>query len=230
MVDSGAEMNLVTPQLADILKRQFAVDETGKEFHMKNASGSVSQLHGRFNSIPVKLGGKRCDTTFFIGEAWNSGVHVILGQTFLRRYACSMIWDTQDGEERMFLHLYPSGQRDKPPIVAEMFETETPKWQTMAALVTSAETALHESASEDNTQARDQTVEPHHEEIELSCDSSVSDYHSTTSDSDEYMSTSSNNWTDIEPKMKASQVTPVCVLSADSFNESKSLIHKEDTR
>ena len=110
MVDSGAEMNLVTPDLAKVLKKRFAIDETGRKFRMKNASGSITHLQGRFNNILVEIGGRHCNSSFFIGEPWNSEFHVILGQTFMCHYTCSMIWDTTEGEEHMYLHLYPGRQ------------------------------------------------------------------------------------------------------------------------
>ena len=135
MIDSGAEMNLVTPELAAKLENRFAIDDAGKQYSMKNVSGDISRLDGCFNNIPVELGGKRWDATFFIGDSWFSEFHLILGQPFLRRYACSMNWSTIDGVDRMSLRLYPEGQREKPPVTALMFDTNAPKQRNMPALV-----------------------------------------------------------------------------------------------
>jgi hypothetical protein len=112
------------------------VDELGKEFQMKNASGNINNLRGCFNSLPLEIGGKRCDTSFFIGDSWNSESHIILGQLFLRHYSCGVNWVLEDEEVvRMFLHLYPNSLRDKPPIVAEMFETNALRDKGMTALI-----------------------------------------------------------------------------------------------
>jgi len=146
MVDSGAEMNLVTPELAALIQRRFAVDEAGKAFRMKNASGSINNLRGCFINIPVELGGKRWDSSFFIGDSWDSEFHIILGQPFFRPYSGSINWETIEGIERMFLHLYPGGQRTRPPIVAEMFETNAQRRKGVTSLVGWAE--FHDSSSD----------------------------------------------------------------------------------
>jgi hypothetical protein len=161
MIDTGAEMNLVTPHLAKSLRKRYAVDELGKEFRMKNASGNINNLRGCFNSLPLEIGGKRCDTSFFIGDSWDSEFHIILGQPFLRRYSCGVNWVLEDEQVvRMFLHLYPNGLRDKPPIVAEMFETNALKDRGMTALVGWAGVYQPCDSAPDEHQSHDRFTEP----------------------------------------------------------------------
>jgi hypothetical protein len=114
MVDSGAEMNMITPTLAESLWDYFAEDETGKKFQMCNVSGVVSHLKGRFNDIPVFIGGHCLHGTFFVGDEWNSHFNVILGQAFLQSHACEMSW-----EEGNHIHmwLYPTRNKNEDAIM-----------------------------------------------------------------------------------------------------------------
>jgi hypothetical protein len=110
MVDSGAEMNMVTPQLADVLRNSYAEDESGKRMQMKNVSGVINSLKGRFNDIPIEVGGHRLVQTLFVGDQWDSHFEMILGQSFLRKYACEMSWCEDDGDY-IHMRIYPSGSK-----------------------------------------------------------------------------------------------------------------------
>ena len=115
MVDSGAEMNMVTPPLAEELRNRFAEDDQGKQLRMKNVSGDVTELKGCFKDIPLWIGGAKVKETFFEAQHWGSNFDVILGQTFLRNNACKMTWN--DGFMTMILH--PSGRRTGTPSLSD---------------------------------------------------------------------------------------------------------------
>lgn len=119
MVDSGAEMNMITPRIADGLRDRYPEDESGRRLHMKNVSGVVSPLNGRFNDIPVIIGGQCLRQTFFVGDQWDSHFEVILGQTFLRDYACEMSWNGPD-HDHIAMRIYPSGDKRDDAIVARL--------------------------------------------------------------------------------------------------------------
>ena len=110
VVDSGAKMNMITPGLAEEFRNHFAEDETGKKYKMKNVSGVVSQLNGRFNDIPVGVGGHHLNTTFFVGDPWDSYFEAILGQTFLQSFACDLTWSDLDCNH-IHMRIHPTGSR-----------------------------------------------------------------------------------------------------------------------
>ena len=117
MVDSGAEMNMITPSLAEDLRDHFAEDENGKKFRMKNVSGVITNLKGQFNDIPLSIGGHRIPETFFVGDHWDSHFDVILGQTFLNNRACEMSWN---GSDHILMRLYPSGNKEGDAITVRL--------------------------------------------------------------------------------------------------------------
>jgi len=92
MVDSRAEMNMITPELAEELRDYCAEDERGKEYKLKNVSGMVENLQGKFDCIPCSVGGANFEETFFVGGPWNSNFSAILRQTFLQNNACQLSW------------------------------------------------------------------------------------------------------------------------------------------
>jgi len=139
MVDSGAEMNMVTPQLAERLRDNFAEDESGKRYQMKNVSGVVAPLRGLFNNIPVAFGGHRFDSTFFIGEPWNSHFQAIIGQTFLQQFACELIWNNGGDPNRMTLKAYPRGDKSEDPIIVRLIKHNPKERHSTTASIGAAE-------------------------------------------------------------------------------------------
>ena len=113
MVDSGAEINMITPALAEHLRDVYAEDENGRKFQIRNISGTISSLKGRFNNVPVDIGGHRLYETFFVGDEWNSHFQVVLGQAFLQNQACEMSWEENDYINMWF---HPNGDKNKAAI------------------------------------------------------------------------------------------------------------------
>jgi gag-polyprotein putative aspartyl protease len=113
MADSGAEMNMITPWLAEKLRGHYAEDESGMKYSVRDVSGAVNNLQGKFNNIPVTIGGTPFYQTFFVGQEWGSAFDMILGQTFLGQYACEMVWTDSENQNRVSLRLHPSGKRMK---------------------------------------------------------------------------------------------------------------------
>ncbi len=113
MVDSGAEINMITPALAEHLRDVYAEDENGKKFQIRNISGTVSSLKGRFNNVPIEIGGYRLYETFFVGDEWNSHFQVVLGQAFLQNQACEMSWEENDYINMWF---HPKGDKKEAPV------------------------------------------------------------------------------------------------------------------
>ena len=136
MVDSGAEMNMITPTLAEELRYHYAEDENGKKFKMKNVSGVVSQLNGRFNDIPLLIGGHQIPETFFVGEQWDSHFDAILGQTFLNNRACEMSWN---GSDHILMRLYPSGNKEGDAIIVRLTKHNNYDRRAMTARIGIAE-------------------------------------------------------------------------------------------
>jgi len=118
MVDSGAEMNMVTPPLAEELRNRYAEDDKGKQLRMKNVSGDISDLKGCFKDVPLWIGGAKINETFFEGQHWGSNFDVILGQTFLRNNACKMSWSGGS----MIMRVHPSGSQDGDSITVRLTE------------------------------------------------------------------------------------------------------------
>jgi gag-polyprotein putative aspartyl protease len=132
MVDSGAEMNMITPGLAEEFRNHFAEDETGKKYKMKNVSGVVSQLNGRFNDIPVGVGGHHLNTTFFVGDPWDSYFEAILGQTFLQSFACDLTWSDTDCNH-IHMRIHPTGSRHDDAISVRLVKHGTRDRKARAA-------------------------------------------------------------------------------------------------
>src|SRR3984885_14329439 len=138
MVDSGAEMNMVTPRLAERLRDEFAEDESGKRIRMKNVSGTITYLKGRFNDIPTVIGGMLLNETYFVGEAWNSHFEAILGQSFLSNNGCELRWDKEEPNYDI-LRLYPGGDKDRDPISVRLQKNTEHRMRGNAARVSVAE-------------------------------------------------------------------------------------------
>jgi hypothetical protein len=77
---------------------------------MKNMSGVINSLKGRFNDVPIEVGGHRLVQTLFVGDQWDSHFEMILGQSFLLKYACEMSWCEDDGDH-IHMRIYPSGSK-----------------------------------------------------------------------------------------------------------------------
>lgn len=113
MVDSGAEMNMVTPELAEELRNHYAEDEQGRQYRMKNVSGVVENLQGKFDRIPCAVGGATFEETFFVGGPWNSNFSAILGQTFLQNNACQLSWNHEGSNRHVIMRMQPNGDPDR---------------------------------------------------------------------------------------------------------------------
>jgi len=109
MVDSGAEMNMITPRLAEELRNYYAEDDRGRDYKMKNVSGVVENLQGKFDRIPCAVGGASFEETFFVGGPWNSHFSAILGQTFLQNNACQLIWNHGGDNRHVIMKMHPNG-------------------------------------------------------------------------------------------------------------------------
>ena len=122
MVDSGAEMNIVTRDIAQGLRQHFAEDNSGKDYHLRTVSGSIQNLYAKFNDIPCLLGGFTLRQTFFESDDWMSHFQVILGQPFLRAYAADLSWKSEDGAAYMEMTLYLDGHKEGRSTTVRLFK------------------------------------------------------------------------------------------------------------
>jgi hypothetical protein len=201
VVDSGAGVGVVTPQLAAGLEITYAQDHSGKDFSLKNVSGRVDRLKGKFNNLPVIIGGLRFDETFFIGEDWNSHFDVILGQTFLRRYKCDLCWNgntDERGNELITLHLFPNGDRDRRPLVVNL-ETQYIRPRHMAKVQMGIAEAWRLTDSESQGESSSNPI-----------------YEQQTSEQEMTESSSESDDTD-NPKLPLKRPTPLPSTSESDF-------------
>lgn len=112
MIDSGAEINIITREIAQGLRQYFAEDNSGSKFRLRNVSGEIQSLYAKFNDVPCALGGFTLRQTFFESDDWNSHFKIILGQPFLRSYLAELSWDTEAGEPYTVMKLHPDGRKD----------------------------------------------------------------------------------------------------------------------
>jgi hypothetical protein len=138
MVDSGAEMNMITPELAEELRDYFAEDEAGAKFSMRNASGDVRPIRAKFNSVPCNIGGVDFDETFFVGDSWNSYFDIILGQSFLWNQNCRLEWDKNSG--RSHIRMHRNGKENEPAIIFRLMKHRDRYHRERAAQVNGIET------------------------------------------------------------------------------------------
>jgi hypothetical protein len=157
MVDSGAEMNMVTPRLAEELRNRYAEDDRGKRLRLKNVSGEINDLKGCFKDIPLKVGGAKINETFFEGQDWGSNFDIILGQTFLKNNACKVSWN----EGHMIMKIYPSGLQEGDSITVRLTEANPRKHKKSNATVNVAEVCHNsdwDSDSEDLSELSYDTI------------------------------------------------------------------------
>jgi hypothetical protein len=140
MVDSGAEINMITPALAEHLRDVYAEDENGKKFQIRNISGTISSLKGRFNNVPIDIGGYRLYETFFVGDEWNSHFQVVLGQAFLQNQACEMSWEENDYINMWF---HPNGDKKEAPIRVRLMRRKGVEKKGAVASLAAAELFEH---------------------------------------------------------------------------------------
>jgi hypothetical protein len=112
LVDTGAEMNVVTRDIAHDLRQHFAEDNSGRDYRLRGVSGQIHNLHAKFNDVPCALGGFTLRQTFFESDDWKSHFQVILGQPFLRAYVADMSWKNDEEKPYIEMTLYVDGYKE----------------------------------------------------------------------------------------------------------------------
>lgn len=125
MVDTGAKMNIVTREVAHELRQHFAEDNSGKDYCLRDVSGTIRDLYAKFNDIPCTIGGFTLKQTFFESDDWKSHFQIILGQPFLHSYAADLSWKPEGRGSYMEMTIYVDGNKEGRSTTARLGKRST---------------------------------------------------------------------------------------------------------
>lgn len=117
MVDTGAEISLVRDTLAEEIKEKYPVDLKGASTGMKNVSGKATWLKGRFNKLPLDIGGNTYRERLYIAQDWHSNYDIILGLLFMGNASCLLAYNTPKGD---VMFAFPKGNLRKDPVLVNL--------------------------------------------------------------------------------------------------------------